>query len=61
MLTPLGWTCVGALNDAHQNGPKTHFARTYYFVSDQTVMEKLTLFYANFGKLITAEWRACLQ
>ena len=49
-LTPLGWTYVGALNDAHHNGPKTHFGRTY-FVSDQT----------QFWKLIIVEWRACLQ
>ena len=39
-LTPLGWTCVGPLNDAYQNGPKTHFTRTY-FMSDQTAMEEV--------------------
>ena len=43
----LRWTCVGALNDAHQNGPKTHFARTY-FVSDQTVMEEVNTVLCQF-------------
>ena len=25
-LTPLGWTCVGALSDVYLSDPKTHFA-----------------------------------
>ena len=49
-LTPLGWTCVGALNDAHQNGPKTHFGRTC-FVSDQTVMEEVNTVLCQFWEI----------
>ena len=33
-LTPLGWTCVGALYNLPQSRFSTHFARTY-FTSDQ--------------------------
>jgi len=29
-LTPLGWTCVGALYSPHQPGLSTQFARTYF-------------------------------
>ena len=49
-LTPLGWTYVGALNDGHQNSPKTHFARTY-FVSDQTAMEEVNTVLCQFWEI----------
>lgn len=49
-LTPLGWTCVGALNDVHQVNPKTHFVRTY-FVSDKITVEDVNSVLRQFWEI----------
>ena len=49
-LTPLGWTCVGALSDVYLSDPKTHFARTY-FASDQVTMEDINVVLRQFWEI----------
>jgi len=44
-LTPLGWTCVGALS-----GSLTHFARTY-FTLDQTITENFDVALRKFWEI----------
>ena len=49
-LTPLGWTCIGALSDVYLSDPKTHFARTY-FASDQVTMEDVNVVLRQFWEI----------
>ena len=49
-LTPLGWTCIGALSDIRLNDPKTYFARTY-FASDQVTMEDVNVVLRQFWEI----------
>ena len=49
-LTPLGWTCIGALSDICLNDPKTYFARTY-FASDQVTREDVNVVLRQFWEI----------
>ena len=49
-LTPLGWTCIGALSDIRLNDPKTYFARAY-FASDQVTMEDANVVLRQFWEI----------
>ena len=49
-LTPLEWTCIGALSDVYLSDPKTHFTRTY-FASDQVTMEDLNVVLRQFWEI----------
>ena len=49
-LTPLGWTCVGALSNLPQSRLSTHFARTY-FTSDQIGEESVDVVLRQFWEI----------
>jgi len=53
-LTPLGWTCIGALYSSPQPGLSTHFARTYFTSSqirEECVNEVLRRFSSGIQSL----------
>ena len=49
-LTPLGWTCIGALGDVCLNDFRSHFARTY-FVSDKNSVEDVKVILRQFWEI----------
>ena len=52
-LTPLGWTCIGALRNSKQININTNFAHTY-FSAGQTDMEKINLMLQKFWEVDTS-------
>ena len=49
-LTPLGWTCIGALGDVCLKDSRSHFARTY-FVLDQNSVEDVNVVLRQFWEI----------
>ena len=49
-LTPLGWTCIGALGNSKQININTNFAHNY-FSAGQTYMEKINLMLQKFWEV----------
>ena len=49
-LTPLGWTCVGALSQMDQGDITTNFIRTY-FISEQTTTEEVNTVLCQFWEI----------
>jgi len=49
-MTPLGWTCVGAVSQTDQYDATTNFIRTY-FTSKETTVEQVNILLRRFWKI----------